>query len=165
LGTLYLTGNRQTYWDDSAASSSLQAGFSSAIGKVSYNFAYGYSRYAGQPAADKTAFLSFSIPLGDLRSGNSQEEINRPFMRPTVQTGTAMDMLPIRPGSTALLWRAGISVGMFLRDTGVVTEKSVMPGLPIRELMVTPLWGTATAVIIDRCVMPCQEAQYCMKMV
>jgi outer membrane usher protein len=64
LGTLYLTGNRQTYWDDSAASSSLQAGFSSAIGKVSYNFAYGYSRYAGQPAADKTAFLSFSIPLG-----------------------------------------------------------------------------------------------------
>ena len=72
LGTLYLTGNRQTYWDDSAASSSLQAGFSSSIGKVSYNFAYGYSRYAGQPAADKTAFLSFSIPLGDLRSGNSQ---------------------------------------------------------------------------------------------
>ncbi|WP_448868740.1 fimbria/pilus outer membrane usher protein [Enterobacter ludwigii] len=72
LGTLYLTGNRQTYWDDSATTSSLQTGFSSSIGQVSYNLAYGYSRYSGQPAADKTAFISFSVPLENLLTGKSQ---------------------------------------------------------------------------------------------
>ena len=72
LGTLYLTGNRQTYWDDSATTSSLQAGFSSSIGQVSYNLAYGYSRYSGQPAADKTAFISFSVPLENLLTGKKR---------------------------------------------------------------------------------------------
>jgi len=63
LGSLYLTGSRQTYWHNSATSDSLQAGFSSSVGHVSYSLSYGYSRVSNQPQADKTLFLSLSVPL------------------------------------------------------------------------------------------------------
>ena len=68
--SLYLTGSRQTYWNNSATTSSLQAGFSSNIGKASYSLSYGYTRYSGQSGADKTLWFSLSMPL-DVLSGQS----------------------------------------------------------------------------------------------
>lgn len=63
IGSLYLTGSRQTYWRNSATTESLQAGFSSSVGRVNYSLSYGYSRVSNQPQADKTIFLSLSVPL------------------------------------------------------------------------------------------------------
>ncbi|MGL5969095.1 MAG: fimbrial biogenesis usher protein [Kluyvera sp.] len=63
LGSMYLTGNRQTYWDKTASTASLQAGFSSTFGRVNYNISYGYSQYSGQPHSDRTLYLSMSLPL------------------------------------------------------------------------------------------------------
>lgn len=71
LGSMYLTGSRQTYWNNTATTTSLQTSFSSAIGKVSYNLSYGYSKYSGQDKADKTFYLSFTVPLDSLLSGGT----------------------------------------------------------------------------------------------
>lgn len=64
LGSLNLTASRQSYWDNTAATASLRLGFSSSLGDVSYSIAYGYTRYSGQPRADKTLWLGLSVPLG-----------------------------------------------------------------------------------------------------
>ncbi|MDA6076168.1 fimbria/pilus outer membrane usher protein [Edwardsiella anguillarum] len=37
---LYLSGSRQTYWNGKGASTSLQSGFSSQLGPVSYSLSY-----------------------------------------------------------------------------------------------------------------------------
>ena len=63
LGALYLTGSRQTYWRNSNVNNSLQVGFSSSVGHVNYNMAYGYTRVSNQPHADKTLSFSIIIPL------------------------------------------------------------------------------------------------------
>lgn len=66
LGTVYLTGSHQSYWNTDEASKSLQAGLSSNIGPVSYNISLGYSREPGLDDSDKTVSLSLSVPLGQL---------------------------------------------------------------------------------------------------
>lgn len=68
LGALSLTGSRQTYWNSSQASDSLQAAFSSSIGRVNYSLSWAYSKASTQPRADKTLFLSLSMPLDALWS-------------------------------------------------------------------------------------------------
>lgn len=62
-GSLWLTGSHQTYWQDTATTDSLQAGFSSTLAHVSYSLSYGYSRMSGQPQSDRTLYLSLSVPL------------------------------------------------------------------------------------------------------
>ncbi|MBD8109343.1 fimbrial protein FimD [Erwinia persicina] len=68
LGSLWLTGSHQTYWQDTASTDSLQAGFSSTLAHVSYSLSYGYSRVSSQPVSDQTLSLSLSIPLDNLLS-------------------------------------------------------------------------------------------------
>lgn len=69
-GSLYLSGVRQTYRNTNRTSDSLQVGYSSAIGSVSYNLNYSHSRTTGSAGAEGTAFLSLSVPLGSLLAGN-----------------------------------------------------------------------------------------------
>ena len=75
-GSLYLNASRQTYWGNAPATTSMQLGFSSSVGRVSYNVAYGYSRYSGQPQADKTLWLSLSLPLDGLFAGEGGKRAN-----------------------------------------------------------------------------------------
>lgn len=63
LGSLWLTGSHQTYWQDAASTDSLQAGFSGTLSHVGYSLSYGYSRVSGQPLSDRTLYLSLSVPL------------------------------------------------------------------------------------------------------
>lgn len=71
LGSVYLAGTRQTYWNTSGASDSLQAGFSSSIGPVSYNLSYHYSRERLHAGSERSAFLSLSVPMNALLSGGA----------------------------------------------------------------------------------------------
>ncbi|WP_323169257.1 fimbrial biogenesis usher protein [Pantoea agglomerans] len=71
LGSVYLTGVQQTYWNRAGAADSLQAGFNSSIGRVSYSLSWSYSRQAGQGGADKSLYLSLSVPLSALLSGEN----------------------------------------------------------------------------------------------
>jgi outer membrane usher protein len=72
LGSVYLTGYRQSFWDDTAATTSLQAGFSSSFSLVNYSLSYGYSRYGGQPQAERSLYLSMSAPLLSLMPDRTQ---------------------------------------------------------------------------------------------
>ena len=69
LGSVYLSGVSQTYWNAEGRSDSLQAGFNSSVGSVNYSLNYSYSRQSGYPDADHSAFLSLSVPLGLLLPG------------------------------------------------------------------------------------------------
>lgn len=71
IGSLYVTGVRQTYWRNGEASDSLQTGLSSTIGTVNYSLGYGYSRQKMQNGTDwkdRTINLSLSVPLDRLLS-------------------------------------------------------------------------------------------------
>lgn len=64
LGSLYLTGSRQTFWNRRDTSESLQAGFNSSIGPVNYNVSLNQSKTAGMTQTDRTVFIGLSMPLG-----------------------------------------------------------------------------------------------------
>ncbi|WP_205953012.1 fimbria/pilus outer membrane usher protein [Pantoea stewartii] len=63
VGSLYLTASRQTYWSGMTPTTSFQVGFNSSFWKVNYQVSAGYSKYSDQPYADKSIYLSFSLPL------------------------------------------------------------------------------------------------------
>lgn len=67
--SLYLTGSRQTFWNSRGASTSLQAGYSSALGPVSYSLGYSESYSPSQHRTDRGMSLSLSVPLGSLFAG------------------------------------------------------------------------------------------------
>lgn len=74
MGTAYLTGVRQTYWNTDATYDSLQAGYSNTIGAVSYFINYGYSQQRSHDAGsykDHSVNLSLSVPLDKLLSPSS----------------------------------------------------------------------------------------------
>jgi len=64
LGSLYLSANRQTYWNRSGASESIQAGFNSSIGGLNYSLSLNQSKTAGLDLVDRSLFVGLSMPLG-----------------------------------------------------------------------------------------------------
>lgn len=89
MGSLYLTGIRQTYWNLAGAADSLQAGFNSSVGPVSYSLSWSYSREAGQDHADKSLYLALSVPLNTLLSGEGESRRHQVFA--TYSTGQGAD--------------------------------------------------------------------------
>ncbi len=69
MGSLYISGVRETYWNSAGHSDSLQVGFNGVAGMVNYGLVYSHSRQAGQRSADKSLFLSLSMPLDALLGG------------------------------------------------------------------------------------------------
>ena len=63
VGSIYLSGVQQSYWNSSNLSTSLQAGFNSSVGSINYNLSYQYNRDGNQPKANKSVYASFSVPL------------------------------------------------------------------------------------------------------
>lgn len=63
IGSVYVTGTHQTYWNDGQSSDSLQAGFSSTIWHVSYSVSYSLTRDTSLAATDRALYLSLSVPL------------------------------------------------------------------------------------------------------
>ncbi|AKM49026.1 fimbrial protein FimD [Edwardsiella sp. EA181011] len=66
---LYLSGSRQTYWNGKGASTSLQSGFSSQLGPVSYSLSYSENYSSSLRETDRGVSLSLSVPLDALFSG------------------------------------------------------------------------------------------------
>ncbi|WP_052130704.1 fimbria/pilus outer membrane usher protein [Erwinia typographi] len=71
-GSLYLTGSRQTYWHGRGTNTSLQAGYSSLLGPVSYSLSYSESHSPSAGRTDRGVNLSLSVPLERLFSGTGQ---------------------------------------------------------------------------------------------
>lgn len=61
--SLSLTGSRQTYWHSQGASTTLQAGFSSALGPVSYSLSYSEGHGVSSGHTGRNVNLSLSVPL------------------------------------------------------------------------------------------------------
>lgn len=72
-GSFYLNGTWRNYWGDDGNTSEYSLGYSSSIGRVSYNISVQRS-YDGYGEKDDTINLGFSIPLGSSSSVDS-----RPF--------------------------------------------------------------------------------------
>lgn len=72
LGAVYFVGSRQTFWHSTTASSTLQAGFNSHLGNISYSISYNYSNINGQPRPDKALYFSLSVPI-DIFYGDTPE--------------------------------------------------------------------------------------------
>lgn len=74
-GSLYITGVKQTYWNSGHSTSSLQTGYSSTLGTVSYSLSYNYNRQKNESTptwTDRTINLSFSMPLERLSACKSE---------------------------------------------------------------------------------------------
>lgn len=68
-GSLYLSGSRQTYWNQSGVSTSVQGGYSSSLRPVSYSLGYSESKSPYFGNTDRAINLSLSVPLDRLFSG------------------------------------------------------------------------------------------------
>jgi outer membrane usher protein FimD/PapC len=64
VGSLYLSGNKQTYWNSDGADTWYQAGFSSEWHDISYSISYSLSRNAGIGVSDRLLSLNVSVPFG-----------------------------------------------------------------------------------------------------
>lgn len=80
MGSLYVMSSHQTYWQDSAKTDTVQAGFSSTLGPVNYSLSWAYSRISNQPGADRTLWLTMSVPLDALLSPSSITEHSHQLM-------------------------------------------------------------------------------------
>lgn len=93
LGSMYVTGVRQTFWGTSNTSNSLQTGFSSSVGPANYSFSYGYNKQTRTNAPsynERTANLSVSVPLGRLLlSGNKTSSLHATYNASRNNQGSA----------------------------------------------------------------------------
>lgn len=75
LGSIYLAGTHQSYWNTGTVSTSWQAGFNSSLWGASYSLSLGYSREPGFTGSDRTVSLSLSIRLDRLLLGQQGQSV------------------------------------------------------------------------------------------
>ncbi|RJF54055.1 fimbrial protein FimD [Serratia inhibens] len=75
MGSVYFSGVRQTYWNTTGINNSLQAGVTGSVGRVNYSLSYSYNKTSEQPVADRSVFLSMSVPLDSLFSDKNRRTI------------------------------------------------------------------------------------------
>ncbi|MBS1204905.1 MAG: fimbrial biosis outer rane usher protein [Proteobacteria bacterium] len=75
LGSAYLSGIRQTYWNRSGSSDSLQAGFNGSLGKVNYGLSWSYNRGGELGTTERSLYLSLSVPLDLLSGGRNRHQM------------------------------------------------------------------------------------------
>ena len=75
-GTLFLSGERQTYWNSDEKNDSLQIGVSDSYKSVNYSLNYSYNKQAGIRDADHNLFLTMSVPLDSLFSSKNKSHVN-----------------------------------------------------------------------------------------
>ncbi|CAO97925.1 fimbria/pilus outer membrane usher protein [Erwinia tasmaniensis] len=63
FGSLYLSGSQQSFWNRSGVTRSVQAGFSSTLGSLSYTLSLSQNRNAGMDRADSSVSFFVSLPL------------------------------------------------------------------------------------------------------
>ncbi|ALX97177.1 fimbrial protein [Serratia fonticola] len=76
-GTLYLTGNHQTYWGTDKADEQLQAGYSGSMKDITYTLSYSLTKNAWQQGRDNMLALSVNIPLSHWLRSDSQSAFRR----------------------------------------------------------------------------------------
>lgn len=91
MGSLYLSGSQQTYWNAQGKDEWYQAGFSSTWHSISYNLSYALSRSTGFYKDNRLLSLSVSIPFGRFLGHDMQEHEALNSMYATTQTSRDQD--------------------------------------------------------------------------
>ncbi|WP_419793422.1 fimbria/pilus outer membrane usher protein [Pseudomonas palleroniana] len=65
MGSLYVGGNRQTFWNTKEVTDLLQAGYQNTIKGVNYSLSYNYNNGAWLDKPDRIVAFNISMPLGD----------------------------------------------------------------------------------------------------
>lgn len=146
MGSVYFSGVRQTYWNTTGINNSLQAGVTGSVGRVNYSLSYSYNKTSEQPVADRSVFLSMSVPLDSLFSDKNRRTIYATYNASKDSDGTISHQTGFN--GTALEannmdWN--ISQGYTKKggNNGAL-------GLNYKGAMATPVWDTVTAALIGR---------------
>jgi outer membrane usher protein len=77
LGSVYLSGIRQSYWNTTRKTNSLQAGFNGSVKSVSYSLSV--SRQMTLNGSDQSVFLTLSVPLDGLTGSDSHHYMSASY--------------------------------------------------------------------------------------
>ncbi|MGR7213982.1 outer membrane usher protein FimD [Klebsiella aerogenes] len=91
LGSLYVSGSQQTYWNTSGSDTWYQAGFSSGWHGISYNLSWSMSHSTGLSGTNRLLSLSFSVPFGRFLGHDMPEHDALNSMYATAQTSRDQD--------------------------------------------------------------------------
>ncbi|PIJ49862.1 fimbrial protein [Erwinia sp. OLTSP20] len=91
LGSLYLSGSQQTYWNYAGKDQWYQAGFSSDWHGISYNLSYAVSHSTGLAENSRLLSINLSIPLNHFLFPDSSEHGAMDSMYATAQTTRDQD--------------------------------------------------------------------------
>lgn len=103
LGSMYLTGMKETYWNNQDNTTSLQIGVNGAVNDVNYNVSYSHSKTTGYRDSQQVYMLSLSIPLSKIFSqgggnnsssyltNNTSKNSDGGFTHQTGLSGTALE--------------------------------------------------------------------------
>lgn len=75
FGSIYVSGNRQTFWNTKQVTDLFQAGYNASLAGVNYSFSYNYNRSAWLDEPEKVFSLRLSMPLDDLFGFRSKSRI------------------------------------------------------------------------------------------
>lgn len=82
VGSIYLSGSEQTYWNTDEKDTLMQVGYNGLLLKdISFGISYNYSKNSGQDEADNIFALSLSVPLSHFlsKTNNPLEQYNTAY--------------------------------------------------------------------------------------
>lgn len=80
IGSLYMSGNRQTFWNTGEVTDLLQAGYQTTIKGINYSLSYSYNKSAWIDKADQMIALNISMPLDEwISSGRGGRSSNHMY--------------------------------------------------------------------------------------
>ncbi|THD41979.1 fimbrial protein, partial [Enterobacteriaceae bacterium ML5] len=91
MGSVYLSGSQQTYWNAEGADTWYQAGYSGGWRGISYNLSWSMSRSLGMPGTNRQLSLNVSVPLGLWLGHGMPEKESLNSMYVTAQTSRDQD--------------------------------------------------------------------------
>lgn len=108
VGSLYVSGSEQTYWNTSGSDMWYQAGFSSGWHGVSYNLSWSMSHNIGLSGTDRLLSLNFSIPFGRFLGHDMPEHNALNSMYATSQLNRDQDgVTTVQTGVSGTLLQGG----------------------------------------------------------
>ncbi len=119
-GSLYLSGNRQSYWNTDAMDAWYQFGYSASWYGISYNLSLSYNKNAGRNTPNRMASLTVSLPLGQwLAKGNShRSDIENMFSTSSLSRASDGRMAVQSGVSGTMLENHNLSYGVFQGYSG-----------------------------------------------
>jgi len=91
MGSLYLSGSQQTYWNSTSKDSWYQAGFSSGWHGMNYNLSYSMNRSTGLARSNRLLSLNLTLPFGRFLGHDMPEHDALNSMYATAQTSRDQD--------------------------------------------------------------------------